>query len=626
MSLNFYKAGLSFCLTLTLTISVSICSANDDVPKQVVKDLDYGESLFYFYQEDYFDSLTTLLVSQIKNPTSKQGYDPLILTGGLYLSYGLYNRAFEIFTNLINKDLPLPVQDRAWFYLGKLYYLKGYYDNAEQALLKIRNTLPEHRKDERLNILANIYIKNKRYNDAIALLANFSSDSIWEFYARYNLGVALIKAQQVEAGIKQMDEVTSLDPVDPETRALRDKSNLAVGYAYLRDNKAQNAAKYLENVRLEGPLSNKALLGIGWAHAAKNEHTRALVPWLELKSRNPHDIAVQESLLAIPFTFEKLNADDNALEFYQYAVNEYEKEINSLQTIMTDVDTGELIRALHQAYNRHDGRKRAIDTPPDSHITPYIESIISKNEFQQAYLNYRDLLHLQKVLENWLIQFPAYELMLAERKKRYDDKYPTIASDDRLNLIEQFKLQRDKFSLKINEIEKSDDPRGLATDKEIELLNRLQRVIIQSRQSSGEDLSVQRHKTHILNGLLFWEMSRNYIPRLWQVKNTLYTLDKAILDAERAQINLKKSLTHSPTRFVGFSDRINQNRQKILRLKSTLKTLTNEQEQFIVTLSLRELNTRQRLLRTYHSRARYSLARLSDKIATRKKSGQADEK
>ena len=39
-------------------------------------------------------------------------------------------------------------------------------------------------------------------------------------------------------------------------------------------------------MRLEGPFSNKALLGVGWADAEMDNYQRALVPWMELRSRD----------------------------------------------------------------------------------------------------------------------------------------------------------------------------------------------------------------------------------------------------------------------------------------------------------------------------------------------------
>ena len=102
--------------------------------------------------------------------------------------------------------------------------------------------------------------------------------------------------------------------------ALRDRANLALGFAYLQAEQAGSApAPPLERVRLNGPYSNKALLGIGWADAALGDYQGALTPWMELRNRNLLDAAVQESYLAVPYAFGKLNANAQSAEYYESA-------------------------------------------------------------------------------------------------------------------------------------------------------------------------------------------------------------------------------------------------------------------------------------------------------------------
>ena len=43
----------------------------------------------------------------------------------------------------------------------------------------------------------------------------------------------------------------------------------------------------------------------------------ALTPWLELRKRSLLDPAVQESFLAVPFAYAKLNAGEQAAENYE---------------------------------------------------------------------------------------------------------------------------------------------------------------------------------------------------------------------------------------------------------------------------------------------------------------------
>ena len=73
-------------------------------------------------------------------------------------------------------------------------------------------------------------------------------------------------------------------------------------------------------MRLDGPYSSRALLGDGWARAALGDYRGALAPWLELRKRSLLDAAVQESYLAVPYAYGKLNAGAQAADYYESAL------------------------------------------------------------------------------------------------------------------------------------------------------------------------------------------------------------------------------------------------------------------------------------------------------------------
>src|SRR5690606_9904366 len=118
----------------------------------------------------------------------------------------------------------------------------------------------------------------------------------WAGYARYNLGVALVRLGRTSDGAAMLERVGTMpfDPLDEAGASLRDKANLALGFAWLQAGQAALAKPSLQRVRLSGPFSTKALLGVGWADAELADHRAALVPWLELKERSLLDAAVQE--------------------------------------------------------------------------------------------------------------------------------------------------------------------------------------------------------------------------------------------------------------------------------------------------------------------------------------------
>src|SRR5665213_1849407 len=276
------------------------------LPPQDVKDLHYGDVLFYFFQDDYFDSITRLLAArQLDRIPHTQGEAELLL-GGLYLSLGEHVEAGRIFQALLNQNASEAVRNRAWFYLGKVWYQRGYLDESERALRQVSDKIDPRINAERYMLLAQLMMRQGRYDDAITALSNWKGAPDWTAYAQFNLGVALVRRGRLQEAITYLDRVGTIQTRSEELLALKDKANLALGFALLQGQRAAEAKPILQRVRLEGPYSSKALLGVGWADAGVGEFKKALVPWLTLRKRSLLDSAVQESFLTVPYAFMQL--------------------------------------------------------------------------------------------------------------------------------------------------------------------------------------------------------------------------------------------------------------------------------------------------------------------------------
>src|SRR5258706_4692120 len=95
-----------------------------------IKDPHYGDTLFHFFQEHYFTAITTLMASQHFERVAQHADEAEVLRGGMLLSYGMHREAGEIFAQLIEKGASPAVQDRAWFYLAKIRYQRGFLAEA----------------------------------------------------------------------------------------------------------------------------------------------------------------------------------------------------------------------------------------------------------------------------------------------------------------------------------------------------------------------------------------------------------------------------------------------------------------------------------------------------------------
>ncbi|MGI9219503.1 MAG: tetratricopeptide repeat protein, partial [Woeseiaceae bacterium] len=298
---------LALLLFLLLPAHPTFAAKGDSDPI-VVDDPQYGEVLFYFYQEEYFPAIVRLLSAKQQVQLTDHIEQADLLLGGMFLSYGHHLEAASIFERLLEDNTRPEVRDRTWFFLAKIWKQRGYLDKAEMALAQLSGELPDDMLREARMLQAQILIDSGRYGEAVAQLARWRGRSEWSRYAQFNLGVALVRNGDVETASGILNELGSMNPYNEETAALRDKANLALGYSLLQDGRPAAAKAPLQRVRLEGPFSNKALLGVGWADAELNNYERALVPWMELRGRDLLDPAVQEAMLAIPYGLSELES------------------------------------------------------------------------------------------------------------------------------------------------------------------------------------------------------------------------------------------------------------------------------------------------------------------------------
>ena len=156
---------------------VVLCSsalAKDKPELTVVKDADFGEVLFYFYQEDYFPAIVRLLAAQKQSRMPNHEAESDLLLGGLYLSYGHHLRAAEIFERLLADNVKPDVRDRTWFFLAKIWQQRGYVAESQFALDNIQGELPKGMESERHMMQAQLLIKRGDYDQGDCLIAGLA--------------------------------------------------------------------------------------------------------------------------------------------------------------------------------------------------------------------------------------------------------------------------------------------------------------------------------------------------------------------------------------------------------------------------------------------------------------------
>jgi hypothetical protein len=616
----FVLSALLLALPAAVAHARNVKPDPDGLPPQDVKDLHYGDVLFYFFQDDYFDSITRLLAArQLDRIPHTQGEAELLL-GGLYLSLGEHVEAGKIFEALLNQNTSEAVRNKAWFYLGKVWYQRGYWAESERALRQVSDKIDPRISAERYMLLAQLMMRQDRYDDAIAALSNWHGAPDWTAYAQFNLGVALVRRDRLAAAIPYLDRVGRIETRSEELLSLKDKANLALGFALLQAKRPAEAKPILERIRLEGPFSSKALLGVGWADAGTGEFKRALVPWLTLRKRSLLDSAVQESFLTVPYAYSQLSATGQAAEYYNSAIESFDSEIKLIDDSIGQIRDGHLLDRLLD-----DDKKDTLTwywqltTLPNAPESRYLYALLASNEFQEGLKNYRELNFMSRNLEGWRDDVSAFDDMLDTRQEAYRERVPKADAVMAATDLDGLTQKRVDFESRINEIEKSNDVAALGTPEEQRTWQRLRRIEdYLAAHPDDPDLAEMREKFRLMKGVMYWRLSSSFKARLWNERRSVKELEAELKETQRRAVLAKQARAGVPSNTGAYADRIAAVRARMDQLQQRLADVSGRQNRFLQALAIRELEGQKVRISTYQIQARYELAAIYDRAANDK--------
>jgi lipopolysaccharide biosynthesis regulator YciM len=616
-------ASVSAILAFTLSFSSGAMAAKPEVDKlspTVVRDLHFGDALFYYYQGQDFETITRLQAYRQWGRLSHHDAETDLLLGGLYLSLGLHNEAGERFETLLTQSVPEGVRNRAWFYLGKVWYARGYLDRAERAIKEVNGRLTADLEAERMHLLSNILMRQQRFDEAISLLNAWKGrrdQSDWLAYAQYNLGVALVRKGLVTEADPFLTSVGSIESGRREMRSLRDRANLALGYAYLQNNQPDLAKPVLQRVRLDGPYSNKALLGVGWADAAAGQFQEALTPWMELRDRNLLDSAVQEAYLAIPYAFAKLNANAQAAENYEKAIASFDSETVNIDNSIVEINDGTMLdKLLRRDEKDHYGWFWQLRELPDAPQSRYLYHLLAGHDFQEGLKNYRDLAFLGGTLSRWQDSIVAFEDMLDTRERAYAERVPQADAVLASGRLDKYGADRANAGGQLDQVEQSQDVSALGTAAERDQWARIVRLEAALLAApNDEETNAIREKTRLAKGVLYWRLAESFKARVWNERRTLKDLDQALREAQNRWVRVQKARGSMPNYTGEFAARVEALRVRLDAAQQRLAGVAKQQNGLLESLARNELEQQKERISTYQIQARFALASIYDRAA-----------
>ena len=630
-----------------ILLSASLCSlsvyATSGLKDVELRDLYFGEVLFYAYQDLHFDALARLdtelsqyyeLDESELDPFHKHLGQAEFSVGDIELQYRMNQRAGKAIQAVLGEGVDLATRNQAALALARVFYKKNdpqstlyalqlirdepeksRYD-AKYSLDVLRGKEPESFKTDVAYLRALASIDTGQFTDAANSLQLLRKEKKLKGFILYNLGIALMQSGKEEQGLAVLDELSSMELSENGLLALKDKTSLKLAYRYLDKGDASQAQKYFERVRLDGPYSNRALLGSGWIAVAQGRYDRALVPWSILHNRAETNYSVQEALMAVPYAYGKLNAYGKAANLYDHAMDVFAEEIDSLDDSIKNIRKGKFLTALLD--DKSDKDKNWVVNLrdlPDTPETRYVLELMASHDFQQSYKNYKDLSELHHHLDKWLGDLRVYEEMIEIRRAYQEPLLPVVEKEFK-KLDARIKLrleQRDNLATKIKNMLISPRPEYLATSTERQALNNIKTLeeIISTKPQQADAEIVRRIKR--LRGVLTWRVESEYDQRLTDAYNNLVSLDKIIKKLKLRYNSFIRTRQAATQSYEGYTIPIRQLRTRIFTAQRKLKGVMAKQGRLLETMAINELDSRRKRLEEYQIKARFALAESYDR-------------
>jgi tetratricopeptide (TPR) repeat protein len=585
-----------------------------------LRDLYFGEALFYAHQGHYFEALERLdsemrQHNEIDEPELDSLYvyidDAEFSLGDFELRYRMHHRAGRAIRAVLEGAVEDPVRNDAAFRLARIHFQKNQMDDALRSLERIEGKIPSGIRDDIEFLEANIYLAQGRPAEAIDVLAGLQDSDGFGGFASYNLGIAYLQDGQQQEAISQLDKAGQIEAMDPAVLAIRDKSNLVLGTLLLEQGEFNRAKPYFNRVRLQGPFANQALLSAGWANVSTDDFDRALVPWSLLAEREVTDRAAQEAMLALPYAYAKLNVHGRAAVFYGRALDSFGDEVDKLNDSIDSIRDGRFLEALIREEIRQDKdwviRMRSLPEAPETY---YLTELLATHEFQTGLQNYLDLADLRRKLRAWQASFDSFDEMVDIRRDHYEPLLPDVDQhfrelDSKLRLrVEQHK----QLVKRRDDLLTTPRPEFLATREEQAFLQRIERLESQLAGTQGPSTTGLKERIRRLRGTLIWTLETEYHERLTAFDKHLRGLNEAMAVAHEQNeqyIRARQAATHS---YVGYNKPIDRLRTHVRDSTTTVDRLMSRQGHLLEVVAIEELVARREHLEGYRDKARFALA------------------
>lgn len=583
----------------------------------------YAEALFHLHSGNY-DAALTKTYELRQNGGRGYGRELDIYEAAAQLGLGMDQHASRVFEQLLKSEkmslVPMPARAQAWFYLAKHFYTKGWWRSGLKAIKHINIAhLNADLKDEYHFLAATLELFVGRPEAADRHLLAINSESKWATYGFLNLAVSYterdVHISKVDAAFSKALQLS--EQVESH-EILSDRINLMAGRFFYATGRGRSAIKHLKAVNLDGPYTPKALLTYGWALTEQWQYHDALQPWYMLKTaHSPLNQDVQETLIAIPFLLEKLNAKVMALGAFEYAVNQYDEVYEQLSKSAERLNTGKFIEPLLAQQSPDQwGAFTPVDLSLPKHPDQfYLKDVMADSYFQGELKNLRDLHVMRNKLSTALADLDAFKTTKETRQQEYRKIVQQNTMNSLTSRLNKLRSRYQALQKKIRQAFGKPDGSGLATNDEKRFLAMFKQV--NERLNALDENQHYQQRLRRVKGLLAWNLSERYAARKENIAENLAGLKQQMRSIEKQIKATQYAYRVAPQSYQGFNAKIATLKKKYTRQLAKLEKTYRKQRERVGSIVKADIKKRQEKVVEYQLQARLASARLFDETSNK---------
>jgi tetratricopeptide (TPR) repeat protein len=539
--------------------------------------------------------------------------------GDFELNYRMHQRAGRAIKSVIEGNVPEPVRNEAIYRLARMYFQKDRPEDALKTVNLVHGSVPADVRPELVYLRSNIDMANGKNGEAALTLKDILSDKSMEGFSSYNMGIALIRDGKEQSGREYLDKAGRVEKSDEATLSIKDKANLVLGEKLMADKNYESAKSVLDRVRIDGPFSNRALLGSGWADAYGDHYESALVPWTILAERGTTDESTEEAMLALPYAYGKLGVYSKAAVLYDKAVQTFGMEIDRLNASITSIHEGKFLKALVREEIKQDPNWVVkLRELPESPETFYLLELMASHDFQETLKNYLDLEELRKKIEVWSGDLVAFEDIIEKRKAYYQPLLPQIDKEFRQfdSKMRLRLMQRDLIETRLKAMLTGPHPEYLASAAErtaLDEVTRLEQKLSAGGKAVPADVAARIKR---LRGVIRFGIYTEYDRRFTDAHRHLRDLNSDIARLKKAYLSFVRARQAATQSYEGYSNIIRTLKSRITIAREKVMELMPKQGEILTNMAVSELTKRHDRITEYQNKAHFAMADSFDR-ATR---------